>query len=58
MENKLEKENERLKARIKDLIEYIKELGEIGDVCTYNTTKEICEGCRCKRWKATASSTK
>jgi hypothetical protein len=38
-----------LEIEIKDLIGEIKCLGAIGDICTFNTTKEICEGCRCKK---------
>jgi hypothetical protein len=38
-----------LTARVADLEAEIRQLGEIGDVCTYSTLKTICTGRRCKR---------
>lgn len=43
------KSKKQLENRIKDLIEYIRQLGAIADVCTFNITREICEDCQCKR---------
>lgn len=35
--------------REQELIAYIKDLGDIADVCTYRYTKEICKGCNCPK---------
>jgi len=36
-----------LRERIDYLIEYIRQVGELTDICTYKFTKEICKGCQC-----------
>ena len=29
------------------LIEYIRQVGELTDICTHKFTEEICKGCQC-----------
>lgn len=38
-----------LRAEIKRLRAEVKQLGEMGNVCTFNALGEICDGCRCER---------
>lgn len=35
--------------RIAELEAEVRQLGIIADVCTYDTLKKVCFGCRCKR---------
>lgn len=34
---------------IENLRQEIKQLGEISDICTYNSLGNVCSNCRCKR---------
>ena len=45
---KKDKEKE-LREYIYYLIEYIRQVGELTDICTYKFTKEICKGCQCRK---------
>lgn len=45
------KEIEKLKARIKELEDWIRQDGESTDTCTYHILKEVCSTCRCPRSK-------
>lgn len=43
------------KDRLAELEAEIRQLGEMGDVCTYSTLKTICSGCRCGKQPNTPS---
>lgn len=43
------------KDRLAALKVEIRQLGEMGNVCTYSTLKTICSGCRCGKQQATPS---
>lgn len=47
----LQKKVKKLKERERELLDEVKHLGDIGDICTFAISKEICEGCRCKKRK-------
>lgn len=48
LDNRVLKER---KDRIDELEAAVKQLGEMGCVCTFDTLKVICDGCRCDRRK-------
>ena len=39
-------------ATIEALKSEIRDLGDLADVCTFPTLREICKGCRCGRGRA------
>ena len=52
------KENQKTKElvdKVKKLIDHIKHLGEMANVCTYYYTKEVCKNCECQKKTKMAS---
>jgi len=45
----LQYENDKLRAEVAELREWIRQEGVNSDTCTYDILGEICEGCNCKR---------